>query len=156
MFAAMIAAGAALFLTGCGGGDGGDNPPANIAGTWQGPFTLTYKGQSVGGTTILVLTQDGSNISGTMGGGKVPTSGVVDGNSVALVSTSEFTYTWDLTADGDSMSGTFVVTGEGIDGQMDGTVSLTRVTAAGAHAEQGAGKGLDLENAAAELLKKMR
>ena len=153
VFATMVAAVSVLFLTGCGGG-GDDASPANVAGTWSGPFTLTYKGQTASGTTIFVLTQDGKNVSGTMGGTKIPTSGVVDGNNVALVSTSQFTWTWELTANGDSMSGTYVVTGGGLDGQAEGTVSLTRTSAAGVHIAQGTDNGSDMESVMTGLLKK--
>lgn len=80
-----------------------------------------------------------------------PVSGVINGNSVALTGREgRNSYTFEMTADGDSMSGTYVVTGS-FAGVMNGTLSLTRV-AAGVQAVPVAASGLI--DVADELLKK--
>ena len=118
---AMMATTAVLFITGCGGDD--DGPPANIAGTWSGAATFN-NGET--GSVTTTLTQDGKNVSGTSNQGSV--SGVVDGNSVALIiQGSDTVATTEMTVNGESMSGTIILTGPRYPDSLNGTINLTRV-----------------------------
>ena len=121
VFVAMMATTAVLFITGCGGDD--DSPPANIAGTWSGAATFN-NGET--GSVTTTLTQDGKNVSGTSNQGSV--SGVVDGNSVALIiQGSDTVATTEMTVNGESMSGTIILTGPRYPDSLNGTINLTRV-----------------------------
>lgn len=102
----------ALFITfvGCdsGGGDGDDNTPTvNISGTW-------IARTSVGETATLVMTQNGSAVTGTFSsnfGSKGTLSGSVSGTTVNLT-LQETNYNRIKTqakgfVDGNIMTGTF-------------------------------------------------
>ena len=86
-------------LTGCGGGS---STPAAVAGNWE--FKDTTPGHS-GDTSVLILTQNGGQISGTLGG--APVTGVVDGNSIAITVNLIGGAVYDGTVSGSQMSGTW-------------------------------------------------
>ena len=91
-----------------------DTKPANVAGTWS----LSFETPNGTMTQTLTLTQDGTSLSGTIGGdrGNSDVKGSVSGNSVNFSSTRKgqrgtFTMNYAGAADGDTIKGT--ITGSG-------------------------------------------
>jgi len=74
----------------------------------------------------LVLEQEGNNLAGTytIGLNKLPVTGTTDGSRVTLSGEDSYTRRLDLTAQGDSMSGTETWTSEW--SEFTTTVSLWR------------------------------
>jgi hypothetical protein len=103
MFFAM----AALMVSLCAG------PAADVSGKWDG----TIKGQRPDGsvaedTALLILTQKGSTITGTVGGNESDqhpiTSGTIEGNKIVLLAkhtSNDREYRIELTVEGNEMKG---------------------------------------------------
>lgn len=64
-----------------GGGGGDDDPTVDVTGTWAGTFSASTSSSPM----TLVLTQNGSDVSGYDNDG-TPFSGSVSGNKLTLVS----------------------------------------------------------------------
>jgi hypothetical protein len=86
-----------------------DTKPANVGGTWS----LSFETPNGTMTQTLTLTQDGTSLSGTIGGdrGTSDVKGSVSGNSVNFSATRKgqrgtFTMNYAGTADGDTIKGT--------------------------------------------------
>src|SRR5271170_4244584 len=86
-----------------------DTKPANVAGTW----TVSFETQNGTMTQTLTLSQDGSALTGTIGGerGTADVKGTVSGNGVSFSATRKgqrgtFTMNYTGTADGDTIKGT--------------------------------------------------
>jgi hypothetical protein len=108
----------AIFILGCGGGGsssggGGTDSTANVSGTWKGTGNSKETGTA---PTTLILSQSGNNVSGTWDGYAV--TGTVSGNQLNLTFTPftqsgvSFTGSGNATVTGNSMSGTFALTGK--------------------------------------------
>ena len=57
---------AAFGTFGCGGGGGGMPAPVDVAGTWVGNMDHEINGQVLRYPVALVLTQEGSLVTGSM------------------------------------------------------------------------------------------
>jgi hypothetical protein len=86
-----------------------DSKPANVAGTW----TVSFETQNGTMTQTLTLSQDGSTLTGTIGGerGTADVKGTVSGSSVSFSATRKgergtFIMNYTGTADGDTIKGT--------------------------------------------------
>ena len=93
---------AAVFICAFAGCGGGSSTPASVAGNWE--FKDTTAGHAAN-SSVLILTQNGSQISGTLGG--APVTGVVDGNSIAMTVNLVGGAVYDGTVSGSQMSGTW-------------------------------------------------
>ena len=84
---------------------------ANVTGKWSGSFIETTEGQAKNDTAYMVLTQNGSNITGSVGpraDHQLPIkTGTIDGNKVKLevVPPGDPVIVFELTLDGDRMTG---------------------------------------------------
>ena len=105
-------------VTGCssGGsssGGGGTDSTANVSGTWKGTGNSKETGTL---PTTLILGQSGNNLSGTWD--SLAVTGTVSGNQLALTFTPftlngvNITGSGSATVTGNSMSGTFSMTGK--------------------------------------------
>ena len=86
-----------------------DTKPSNVAGTWSVSFE-TRNGTM---TQTLTLTQDGSTLTGTIGGerGAADVKGSINGNTISFSATRKgergtFTMNYTGTVDGDTIKGT--------------------------------------------------
>jgi hypothetical protein len=137
----------AVLLASSGAARGQDTPqtppadakPANVAGTWSVSFE-TPNGTM---TQTLTLTQDGSALTGTIGGerGTAEVKGSVGGNNVSFSATHKgqrgtFTVNYGGTVDGDTIKGT--ISGSGGHG---GNGSGGGNGAGGGHGGHGGGVG---------------
>lgn len=93
---------------------------ADATGKWSGSFIITMEGQTRDDVAYMVLTQEGAKITGTVGPNAERQwpikTGTIDGNKIKLqvVPTEGPTVaTFDLTLDGDRMTGDCVAEGEG-------------------------------------------
>jgi len=118
-----------VFILGCSGGGsssggGGTDSTANVSGTWKGTGNSPQTGSA---PTTLILNQSGNNVSGTWDG--VAVTGTVSGNQLTLTFTPftqngvSFTGGGTATVTGNSMSGTFSLTGTS--GGRSATVNAT-------------------------------
>ncbi len=84
---------------------------ANVTGKWSGSFIDTTDGQAKNDTAYMLLTQNGSNITGSVGPSadhQLPIkTGTIDGNKVKLevVPPGDPAIIFELTLDGDRMTG---------------------------------------------------
>lgn len=152
-----------VVLLGCGGGGSGGSSPteptgtAQVAGTWNGSWSVA----GVGLTTQMVLTQNGSAISGTFSllGESFPIQGTVD-NSLKISWHAVGASCGSLTGDGTASSpnptqivGTIDLNTVGCtNGQhVNGPVTWTKGSAAAASP---AGKRLTLEELAQAIARR--
>jgi len=122
LFAGLVVTG------GCGGGDGsgGSADALYVVGTWNGTMTHRIVDYNHGtdvttsyGIAFYILSQDGNRVSGKMrlrDDTHVGTlSGVMDGNHFNGVRIGTHTVQIEFTVNGNSLSGTFRFTGDGLD-----------------------------------------
>lgn len=133
----------ATVLIGCSSGSSTTDPDPvtlNITGTYQGTFENTEGDQEGTATFDLVLGTDGMTVTGNAlfdreGGNTCLLSGSFgDGSTLAgsrlTLTLDDFTFTLSVSADANTLSGTYARSGEGtnICGRStgSGTISLTR------------------------------
>ena len=105
---------------------------ADVTGSWTGPIETTRNGETRSSTALLILKQDGSTVTGTIGPSEGTrtdiTKGSIDGNNVtleALVIGPELRVTISLKLGGDKLTGEMKVVSP--DGQqMTGKMNLDR------------------------------
>ena len=92
-------------------------PPADVAGSWQ----VTVSGEAGNAKQTIVLTQDGTKITGTFKGPRQsgPLEGTVDGNNIKFHVTTRVPLDYSGTVDGETMKGT--MTGRGKTGDWTAT-----------------------------------
>ena len=83
---------------------------ANVTGKWTGSFIDTTEGQTKNETACMILNQDGSKITGTVGPTveeQIPIkAGTIDGNKVTFqVAADQQVIIFELTVDGNRMTG---------------------------------------------------
>jgi hypothetical protein len=87
---------------------------ADVTGKWEGKITgQRPDGSTAEDTALLILTQKGSAITGTVGGGENDqhpiTSGTIDGNKITIAgknTRNERDIKLELTVEGETMKGT--------------------------------------------------
>jgi hypothetical protein len=101
-----------------------DAKPAAVAGTWS----VSFETQNGTMSQTLTLTQDGTALTGTIGGerGNADVKGSVSGNIVNFSATRKgqrgtFTVNYAGTVDGDTIKGTISGGGRGGNGSGDGS-----------------------------------
>lgn len=90
--------------------------PPDVSGKWDGKVTSQRDdGSSSDDTVLLILTQKGTTITGTVGGSESDqhpiTSGTIDGDKIVLLAknaNNDREYRIDLTLTGDVLKGTVV------------------------------------------------
>jgi hypothetical protein len=104
----MIAIAAALALVA-----GVAAAPADVSGKWEGKLTMERDGEQREDSALLILTQKGQTITGTVGGNDSDqhpiTSGTIDGDKIVLVAknaNNDREYRIELTVAGDELKGT--------------------------------------------------
>jgi hypothetical protein len=92
--------------------------PADVTGRWEGTVVSERSdGSTNEDGALLILTQKGTTITGSIGGGdndQFPiTSGSIDGNRITIAATAQNgrDYLVELTVEGDELKGT-VTSGE--------------------------------------------
>jgi hypothetical protein len=87
--------------------------PADVTGQWEGKVTMQRDGEQREDTALLVLTQQGTTITGTIGGNESDqhpiTSGTIDGDKIVLLAknaNNQREYRIELTLAGDELKGT--------------------------------------------------
>jgi hypothetical protein len=123
---AIMAAGLVL-VGGCGGNNsGGGGEPAYIIGTWNGAMTHRVVDYNQGtdvtatyGISFYILSQDGSQVTGKMrlkdDTHVANLSGVMSGDHFTGARTGLHTVKIEFTVDGNTLTGTFRFTGDGLD-----------------------------------------
>ena len=99
----------------------------NITGKWLGSFTVTSgDGESKDSTALLLLKQNGSEITGSVGPGEGEqhqiTKGRIEGEKIILeAAEGQMVIKLDLTLDGDRITGDVNAVGEGrnLKGKLD-------------------------------------
>ena len=109
-------------------------PPADVSGTWVG----SYRAPANAGTSKMVLTQQGTSVSGTVqstnvdrsfGSAPQPISdGQVTGNKFTFTATGQdgSTFRADFTVNGDKIEGSGRHTGRGYDVNVQFTYARQR------------------------------
>ena len=92
--------------------------PADVTGKWDGKLTMHQDGEQREDSALLILTQKGSTITGTVGGNESDqhpiTSGTIDGDKIVLLAknaNNDREYRIELTVTGDELKGT-IASGE--------------------------------------------
>ena len=97
----------------------GATPDTNVTGKWTGSFNVTGpEGQTKESTALLVLNQEGTNITGTVGPDegeqRAITKGRIEGDKLTLeVAEGGAAITFNLAVSGDRITGEATATGEG-------------------------------------------
>lgn len=93
---------------------------ADVSGKWSGSFTITMEGQTRDDVALMVLTQSGTKIEGTVGPNaerQFPIrTGTIEGNKIKLEvvpTEGPAIVRFDLTLDGDRITGDAKAEGEG-------------------------------------------
>ena len=93
---------------------------ADVTGKWSGSFTITMEGQTRPDVAVMVLTQKGMKIEGTVGPNaerQFPIkTGSIDGNKITLDVTppdGPTSVKFDLVVDGDRITGDAKAEGDG-------------------------------------------
>jgi hypothetical protein len=104
----MIAIAAALALVA-----GVAAAPADVSGKWEGKLMMERDGEQREDSALLILTQKGNTVTGTVGGNDSDqhpiTSGTIDGDKIVLVAknaNNDREYRIELTVAGDELKGT--------------------------------------------------
>ncbi len=92
--------------------------PADVTGKWEGKLTMERDGEQREDSALLILTQKGTSITGTVGGNESDqhpiTSGTIDGDKIVLLAknaNNDREYRIELTVAGDELKGT-IATGD--------------------------------------------
>jgi hypothetical protein len=92
--------------------------PADLSGKWEGKVTMETPDGKREDTALLILTQKGDTVSGTVGESESDqhpiTSGTTDGNTLVLLAKNANNgreYRIELTVSGDELKGT-IASGE--------------------------------------------
>ena len=87
--------------------------PADVTGKWEGKLTMERDGAQQEDSALLILTQKGTTITGTVGGNDSDqhpiTSGTIDGDKIVLLAknaNNDREYRIELTVSGDELKGT--------------------------------------------------
>jgi hypothetical protein len=102
----------------------------NVTGKWSGTFNLTSEdGDNQDGTAVLLLKQNGADISGTIGPSEdeqhAITKGRIEGNKITFETEAEgMTVKLDLSLTGDHLTGSVNAAGDGH--SMKGKIDVTR------------------------------
>jgi hypothetical protein len=105
---------------------------ADVTGSWSGPIETTRDGETRSSTALLILKQEGTKVTGTIGPNEDNRTdismGSIEGSDVkleAVVAGPELRVTLNLKLEGDKLAGELKVVGP--DGQqMTGKMDLDR------------------------------
>ena len=93
-------------------------PAADVTGKWDGKLTMERDGEQREDSALLILTQKGATITGTVGGNESDqhpiTSGTIEGDKIVLLAknaNNDREYRIELTLAGNELTGT-IATGD--------------------------------------------